>query len=210
MSLLHPPARFFRVFFRPVFAACLAVFGVVFLTACSREGALDDIHGIDLSQAQMGRSFTLVDAQGQPRSLDDFKGKVLVLFFGFVQCPDICPATLVRAVQAKKLLGEEAPRVQVAFVTVDPERDTPDILGTYTRAFDPDFIGLTGTPEQIAATAKEFKVFYQKVPTASSYTLDHTALSYVFDTKGRLQLALRHEQSAGEVAQDVRKVLALH
>jgi len=178
--------------------------------ACSREGRpLGEINGIDLSQAQMGREFALVDDQGHPRSLTDFNGQVLVMFFGFLQCPDICPATLVRAVQVKKLLGDAGQRVQVAFVTVDPERDTPALLAAYVRAFDPGFIGLTGTNEQIAATAKEFKVFYQKVPTASSYTMDHTALSYVFDTRGKLQLALRHEQSAEEVVEDVRKVLAL-
>jgi len=185
------------------------LFPLVLLTACSRNDELGEIHGINLVQAQMGRSFDLVDARGKPRTLGDFNGQVLVLFFGFVQCPDVCPATLVRAAQVKRLLGADAPRVQVAFVTVDPERDTPEILDTYTTAFDPDFIGLTGTAEQIAATAKEFKVFYQKVPTVSSYTIDHTALSYVFDARGRLQLALRHDQSAFEVADDLRKVLAL-
>jgi len=181
------------------------------VAACSREGrTLGEINGIELSQAQMGREFALVDDQGNPRSLADFNGRVLVMFFGFLQCPDVCPATLVRAVQVKKLLGEAAQRVQVAFVTVDPERDTPALLAAYVRAFDPGFVGLTGTNEQIAATAKEFKVFYQKVPTVSSYTMDHTALSYVFDARGKLQLALRHEQSAEEVAEDLRKVLALN
>jgi len=199
--------------FRPARLTRLVVLlmAVLLATACSREeSALDEIHGIELSQAQMGRSFDLVDAQGQPRSLADFNGRVLVMFFGFLQCPDVCPAALARAAQVKKLLGDAAQRVQVVFVTIDPERDTPELLAAYTRAFDPDFIGLTGTAEQIAATAKEFKVFYQKVPTASSYTMDHTALSYVFDTQGKLQLALRHEQSAEQVVQDLRKVLALH
>jgi len=200
----------------PVYRVQFLVRIVVFLTlallaACSRqERTLGEVNGIELSQAQMGREFALRDDQGNPRSLADFNGQVLVMFFGFLQCPDVCPATLVRAVQVKKLLGDAGQRVQVVFVTVDPERDTPALLAAYVRAFDPGFIGLTGTPEQIAATAKEFKVFYQKVPTASSYTMDHTALSYVFDARGKLQLALRHEQSAEEVAEDLRKVLALY
>jgi len=201
----------------PVYRVQFLVRVAVFLTlallvaACSRqERTLGEVNGIELSQAQMGREFALRDDQGNPRSLADFNGQVLVMFFGFLQCPDVCPATLVRAVQVKKLLGDAGQRVQVVFVTVDPERDTPALLAAYVRAFDPGFIGLTGTPEQIAATAKEFKVFYQKVPTASSYTMDHTALSYVFDARGKLQLALRHEQSAEEVAEDLRKVLALY
>lgn len=193
---------------RPLALAVLVLAGL--LSACSRTDALNDIHGLSLAQAEMGRDFTLTDAQGKRVSLADFKGKALVVFFGFVQCPDVCPTSLLRASQVQKLLGADAERVQVAFITVDPERDTPDILRAYTTAFDPGFIGLTGTPEEIARTAKEFKVFYQKVPTGSSYTIDHTALSYVYDTEGKLQMALRHEQSAEEVAADLRKVLALH
>jgi len=180
------------------------------LSACSRTDPLGDVGGISLAQAEMGREFTLTDAEGKTRSLEDFKGKVLVIFFGFVQCPDVCPTSLLRASQVQELLGDDAERVQVAFITVDPERDTPEILKAYTSAFDPGFIALTGTPEQIARTAKEYKVFYQKVPTGSSYTIDHTALSYVHDTEGKLQLALRHEQTPQEVAADLRKVLSLH
>lgn len=194
--------------FRPLAVAVLVFAGL--LSACSRTDPLGDIGGISLAQAEMGRDFTLTDTQGQKVSLADFKGKALVIFFGFVQCPDVCPTSLLRASQVQKLLGPDAERVQVVFITVDPERDTPEILRAYTSAFDPGFIALTGTPEDIARTAKEFKVFYQKVPTGSTYTIDHTALSYVYDTEGKLQLALRHEQSAEEVAADLRKVLALH
>nr|WP_226953728.1 SCO family protein [Mesopusillimonas faecipullorum] len=180
------------------------------MSACSRTDPLGDVGGISLAQAEMGREFTLTDAEGKTRSLEDFKGKALVVFFGFVQCPDVCPTSLLRASKVQELLGDDAERVQVAFITVDPERDTPEILKAYTSAFDPGFIALTGTPEQIARTAKEYKVFYQKVPTGSSYTIDHTALSYVHDTEGKLQLALRHEQTPQEVAADLRKVLSLH
>ncbi len=194
--------------FRPLAVAVLVFAGL--LSACSRTDPLGDIGGISLAQAEMGRDFTLTDTQGKKVSLADFKGKALVIFFGFVQCPDVCPTSLLRASQVQKLLGPDAERVQVVFITVDPERDTPEILRAYTSAFDPGFIALTGTPEDIARTAKEFKVFYQKVPTGSTYTIDHTALSYVYDTEGKLQLALRHEQSAEEVAADLRKVLGLH
>lgn len=194
--------------FRPLALAVLVFAGL--LSACSRTEPLKDINGLSLAQAEMGRDFNLTDAQGKRVSLADFKGKVLVLFFGFVQCPDVCPTSLLRASQVQSLLGADGERVQVAFITVDPERDTPEILRAYTTAFDPSFMALTGTPEEIARTAKEFKVFYQKVPTGSSYTIDHTALSYVYDTQGKLQMALRHEQTAEEVASDLRKVLALH
>lgn len=194
--------------FRPLALAVLVFAGL--LSACSRTEPLKDINGLSLAQAEMGRDFKLTDTQGKRVSLADFKGKVLVLFFGFVQCPDVCPTSLLRASQVQSLLGADGERVQVAFITVDPERDTPEILRAYTTAFDPSFMALTGTPEEIARTAKEFKVFYQKVPTGSSYTIDHTALSYVYDTQGKLQMALRHEQTAEEVASDLRKVLALH
>lgn len=194
--------------FRPLALAVLVFAGL--LSACSRTEPLKDINGLSLAQAEMGRDFNLTDTQGKRVSLADFKGKVLVLFFGFVQCPDVCPTSLLRASQVQSLLGADGERVQVAFITVDPERDTPEILRAYTTAFDPSFMALTGTPEEIARTAKEFKVFYQKVPTGSSYTIDHTALSYVYDTQGKLQMALRHEQTAEEVASDLRKVLALH
>lgn len=194
--------------FRPFVLAALVFAGL--LSACSRPDPLADISGIALSQAKMGENFTLTDADGKQVSLADFQGKLLVVFFGFVQCPDVCPTSLLRAAQVKQMLGDDADRLEVAFITVDPERDTPEILKAYTTAFDPSFIGLTGTPEDIARTAKDFKVFYQKVATGSTYTIDHTALSYVYDTQGKLQLALRHEQTADEVASDLRKVLALH
>jgi len=179
------------------------------LLGCDAKPQLGDVHGLDLSQADFARDFQLQDAQGQPRSLADFHGKVLLVFFGFTQCPDICPTALFRATEVKELLGQDANRLDVAFITVDPERDTPEILDAYVKAFDPAFVGLYGDAAQTRKTAQEFKVYYAKVPTGSSYTMDHTALTYVFDAKGKLRLALRHNQTAEEVAHDVRRVLAL-
>lgn len=180
------------------------------LAACGKsEAGLSDIHGIDLSGATFGESFRLRDPDGKVRSLDDFKGKVVLMFFGFTQCPDVCPTALSNAVQIKSLLGPDGEKLQVLFVTVDPERDTPDVLREYTAAFDPAFLGLYGTPEETAEVAKAYRVYYAKVPTGDSYTMEHTALTYVFDRKGRLRMALRHEQTPEQSAEDIRKVMAL-
>lgn len=130
-----------------------------------------------------------------------------MMFFGFTQCPDVCPTALVRAATVKQLLGADGDRLQVIFVTVDPERDTPEILKAYTAAFDPSFLGLYGDLKHTEETAKDFKVFYKKVPTGSSYTMDHSALSYVYDPDGKLRLVLRHTQSAEEYAADLRQLL---
>ena len=162
---------------------------------------------LDLTGASYGNDFKLPDTEGRTRTLADFKGRALLLFFGFTQCPDICPTALSRAAEVMSLLGGEARRVQVAFVTVDPERDLPVVLREYTRAFHPSFIGLHADLETTAATALHFKVFYQKVPTGASYTMDHTAITYAFDPQGRLRLAIRHEQTAASVAADLRLLL---
>lgn len=175
------------------------------LWACQRQAPA--FKGIDVTGAAFGRSFSLPDATGATRSLAEFKGKLVLVFFGFTQCPDVCPTALSRAVEVRRLLGQQADRLQVVFISVDPERDTPELLREYLKAFDPSFIALRGDADALAATAKEFKVIYQKVATPSSYTMDHTALSYVFDPTGRLRLALRHEQSAEDVATDLRILL---
>lgn len=180
-----------------------AVAGAV--SACQRPAP--SFKGIDITGAAYARDFSLPDAAGTTRTLADFKGKVVMVFFGFTQCPDVCPTTLSRAVEVRKLLGADADKVQVVLVTVDPERDTPEVLRSYVAAFDPGFVALRGDASATAAMAKEFKVFFQKVPTANSYTMDHTAVTYVFDPKGRLRLALRHEQSAAEVAADLKILL---
>jgi len=195
-----------RTFLTTVSAAVLAVA----LAACGKsEASLQDIHGIDLSEASFGDGFQLKDPDGNVRSLADFQGKVVMMFFGFTQCPDVCPTALVKAAEVKSLLGEDGDKLQVLFITVDPERDTPDVLREYAQAFDPSFIGLYGSAEETAAVAKAYRVYYAKVPTGSSYTMEHTALTYVFDRNGTLRVALRHEQSAEESAEDIRKVMAL-
>jgi protein SCO1/2 len=128
--------------------------------------------------------------------------------FGFVQCPDVCPTALARASAVMQQLGTDAGRVRLLFVTVDPERDTPELLREYMAAFDPRFVALTGNPEQIQATADTFRVHFKKVPTGGSYTVDHTALTYLFDPAGRIRVALRHEQTADDYVADVRLLLA--
>jgi len=164
-----------------------------------------DVTGLDYA-----KGFTLTDHQGNPRSLGDFKGKAVIVFFGFTQCPDVCPTTLAEMAEARKLLGDQADKLQVLFITVDPERDTPQLLANYVPAFDPSFIGLTGDQAAIEKVAKEFRVFYQKVPgkEKGSYSMDHTAGSYVFDPQGRIRLFVRHGQGPEVIAQDIKRLLS--
>jgi protein SCO1/2 len=182
----------------------LSSFALLALAGCGPDAP--KLNGMDLSGMPDG-DFLLEDTEGRQRRLADYRGHPVMLFFGFTQCPDICPTALTRAVETKGLLGADAARLRVLFITVDPERDTPEILRAYTQAFDPEFIGLRGDAQQTRAAAQSFKVFYQKVPTGSSYTMDHTALTYVIDAKGKLRLALRHQQTAQECADDLRTVL---
>jgi protein SCO1/2 len=181
------------------------------LSACdqpSTGGHATPFKGIDISGAPYGKGFALTDSNGQPRTLADYSGQVVMLYFGFVQCPDVCPTALTRAAAVKQQLGTDAEKLQVIFVTVDPERDTPELLREYMAAFDPSFMALTGSAEQIRATADEFRVYYKKVPTGSTYTMDHTALSYLFDPEGRIRVVLRHEQTADDYTADIRQLLA--
>ena len=163
----------------------------------------------DVTGAEFGRQFSLTDHHGKPRTLADFQGKVVVIFFGFTQCPDVCPTTMSEMAEVMKQLGPKADRVQVLFVTIDPERDTATLLSNYVPAFDPRFLGLYGDAQSTAAVAKEFKVFYQKVSgkTPGAYMMDHTAGSYVFDPKGRLRLFVKHGQGAEPLAADLRRLL---
>lgn len=185
------------------------------LTGCdapsSSGGSTAVFKGIDITGADYARTLSLTDQNGQPRTLADFKGKVTVVFFGFTQCPDVCPTTMAELAQVKAALGKDGDRVQGVFVTVDPERDTAPVLKTYMSGFDPSFVALRGTPEQIAATAKEFKVFYAKVPgkTEGSYSVDHTAGSYVFDAQGKVRLFVRYGSGAEALAADLKTLLAM-
>lgn len=164
-----------------------------------------DVTGLDYA-----KGFALTDHTGKPRTLADFKGKAVVVFFGYTQCPDVCPTTMAEMATVMQKLGPLADQVQVLFITLDPERDTQELLAGYVPAFDKRFIGLRGTPEQTAKTAKEFKVFYSKVPGTDpgSYTIDHTAGSYVFDRDGRLRLFIRHGQGPDPIVHDLRQLLS--
>jgi len=164
-----------------------------------------DVTGLDYA-----KGFALTDHTGKPRTLADFKGKAVVVFFGYTQCPDVCPTTMAEMATVMQKLGPLADQVQVLFITLDPERDTQELLANYVPAFDKRFLGLRGTPEQTAKTAKEFKVFYSKVPGTDpgSYTIDHTAGSYVFDRDGRLRLFVRHGQGPDPIVHDLRQLLS--
>jgi len=196
----HPPTR------RRLLLCAGGLAAVASLAGCDRL-LPERFNGVDITGANYAQDFRLTDADGRERTLADFKGKAVMMFFGFTQCPDVCPTALVRAAEIRKLLGADGERLQVIFVTVDPERDSPAVLKAYTQAFDPSFIGLYGDMQRTSQTAKDFKVFYRKVPTGSSYTMDHSAFSYVFDPKGKIRIVLRHEQSAQECADDLRRLL---
>ncbi|MEO8299423.1 MAG: SCO family protein [Burkholderiales bacterium] len=178
------------------------------LAGCSRE-AKPSFKSLDITGADYARRFSLPDADGRVRTLTDFKGKLVVVFFGYTQCPDVCPTTLTSLVETKRLLGADSAKLVAVFISVDPERDTPQLLKSYVSAFDPSFVALRGTPDETAAAAKEFKVFYRKAPgkTPESYTVDHTAASYVFDTEGRLRLYVRHNTPPADLAADLKGLL---
>jgi protein SCO1 len=165
---------------------------------------------IDITGANWASGFALTGTDGKPRQLADFKGKLVTLFFGFLNCPDFCPSHLARQVEVLKLLGPQASNVQTVFISVDPERDTPANIDKYLAAFHPSFIGLTGTQEQLKATAREFKAFFEKVElkgSASTYAVDHTTNTTVFDSAGRVRLMMRHELTAADVAHDLKLLL---
>jgi protein SCO1/2 len=163
----------------------------------------------DISGADFGKGFELLDASGKRTTLADFKGKVVVLFFGYTHCPDVCPGTLAELALVKQQLGADGDRMQVVFVTLDPERDRPEILKEYVPAFDPTFVGLYGDADATARTAKDFKVYYKKVPGSGSgtYTLDHTAAAFVFDPQGRLRLFASYGQDPEALVHDIKQLL---
>ena len=189
--------------------ACLTLVSAFALAAAGCMESKPQFKGVDLTGADYAKDLRLTDHNGQPRSLQDFKGKVVVVFFGFTQCPDVCPTTLAELAEAKKLLGADGDKLQGIFVTVDPERDTPEVLKAYMANFDPSFLALRGTPEQIAAVAKDFKLYYKKVEgkTPGAYTMDHGAASYVYDPQGRLRLYARYGSGAQAMADDIRLLL---
>jgi len=184
-------------------ALLAAILSVGFLVACGEQKPT--FSSIDITGAEYGKNFALPDHNGQVRHLTDFAGKVVVVFFGYTQCPDVCPTTLAELAEVKKLLGKDGERLQALFVTVDPERDTPELLKAYMANFDPNFLALRPAPEELEAVAKDFKIYFKKVPgpSATSYTMDHSAGSYIFDPKGRLRLFTRYGSGAPVLAADI-------
>lgn len=177
------------------------------LAGCSVQQP--EFKNTDVTGSDCCRDFRLSDHNGKMRTLADFRGKAVVMFFGYTQCPDVCPTTMIEMKAVLQQLGADAQRVQVLFVSLDPERDTRELLASYVPAFDPGFLGLYGDLETTAKTAKEFRVYYQKQPgpTPSSYTLDHSAGSYVFDPQGRVRLFVRHGDGGANLAADLRSLL---
>jgi len=178
------------------------------LAGCQQQSG-QTFNSIDITGANYGRDFSLTDQNGNRRTLADFRGKVVLIFFGYTQCPDVCPTTLAEMAQVKAKLGSAGDRLQVLFISVDPERDKPAVLAQYVPSFDPSFIGLYGNADETARTAKEFKVIYQKVPgkTPTSYSIDHSAGSYLFDPQGRLRLFVKQSESVDSIAADVKRLM---
>ncbi|HEV7575564.1 MAG TPA: SCO family protein [Caldimonas sp.] len=191
----------------------LALAGAAFLAGCDRiagKNAAPTFHFTDITGAEFARKLDLPDVDGKPRSLADWKGKVPVVFFGYTQCPDVCPTTMAELAQIRKLLGADADKLQVVFVTIDPDRDSAEILKAYVANFGPGVVALRGSAEQTAAAAKEFKVFFAKVPGKSpgSYTMDHSAASFVFDPVGRVRLFVPYGSDPKVLAADIKQLVA--
>ncbi len=195
MTRIHPRSA----------CAPLLLLVCLFLAHCSKP----QFNNIDITGADYARDFALADVSGAPRTLGDYRGKAVVVFFGYTHCPDVCPTMLAQLAQARRLLGADAGRVQVLFVTLDPERDTPPLLERYVHAFDPAFVALTGTQQQIEVAARQFRVFFQKVPgpTPDSYTLDHSSGSFAFDPQGHVRLYLRDDARPDQIASDLKRLL---
>lgn len=202
-----------------VLSSAALVLSTVLLGACDRQGestqmmltpAKTQFKNTDVTGLDYAKDFAMPDHNGKMRTLADFKGKAVVIFFGYTQCPDVCPTTMSEMANVMQQLGPLADKVQVLFVSVDPERDTPEMLSKYVPAFDPRFLGLVGDKTATEKIARDFRVFYQKVPgkAPGSYTMDHTAGSYVFDPQGRIRLFIRHGQGAEPIAHDLKLLLS--
>lgn len=188
-------------------AGAMAAGAGVLFSACSPKSAA--FSSIDLTGADYAKNFELTDHNGQVRHLQDFSGKIVVMFFGYTQCPDVCPTSMVELAEVKKALGKDGDRLQGLFVTVDPQRDTPELLKAYMANFDPSFLALYATPEKLVELAKDYKVYYKRVEgkTPTSYTMDHSAGSYIYDTKGQLRLFTRYGSGAQALISDIQILL---
>jgi len=196
-----------RVVSRTILALGM-VSALAVLSGCGQDKPA--FKGVDITGADYAQGFSLSDQDGQLRTLKDFAGKTVVVFFGFTQCPDVCPTALQEIAQAKKLLGAEGAKLQGIFITVDPERDTPELLKAYVANFGADFVALRPSLEQLPKVTKDFKIYYKKVDgrTPTSYTLDHSAGSFMFDPQGRIRLYNRHASGAETLAADVKILLS--
>jgi protein SCO1/2 len=188
-------------------ALVLLVFIAAAISGCGSEAP--KFKGSDITGTTYGRDFALTDHNGQPRKLADFRGKAIVMFFGYTQCPDVCPTTLAEVAEAMRRMGADAARVQVLFVTIDPARDTPELLKNYVPAFEPSFLGLYGDDAALERTAREFKIVYQKQPgsTPGTYTMDHSAGAYLFDPQGRLRVYVSYGAGPDVFAHDLAELL---
>lgn len=186
----------------------LGTLGIGTFSACSPKSV--QFHGVDVTGADYATGFELVDHNGQIRRLTDFAGKVVIVFFGYTQCPDVCPTSMVEMAEVKKLLGKDGDKLQGIFITVDPERDTAELLKAYMGNFDPSFLALVPTPAQLPALAKHFKVYYKRVEGSvpGSYSMDHSAGNYMYDPQGRLRLYGRYGSGAAALAEDARLLLS--
>jgi len=199
--MFYPVFKFGRQF--------LLILTLCLLASCGDSQPSKSFVGTDITGADFSKSLALTDHTGTLRTLDDYKGKVIVMFFGFTHCPDVCPTTMLDLKNTMKLLGDKADEVQVLFVTVDPERDTQEVLAKFVPSFDSRFIGLRGDAEQTAETVKNFKIYYAKVPGKSEndYSIDHSAGMYAFDKKGKVRLYLGYGQKPEDIASDVQNLL---
>ncbi|MBI5658754.1 MAG: SCO family protein [Nitrosomonadales bacterium] len=194
---------------RRLLLLALAFLAITPMHGCKQPAAAPSFKSTDITGIDSGKDFRLNDHLGQPRTLSDFKGKIVVLFFGYTHCPEACPNTLMELALAMKRLGPEADKVQVLFVTLDPERDTQALLAQYVPAFYPSFIGLYGTPQQTAETAREYRVFYNRVAGAApgSYTIDHSLGSFIYDRSGKLRLLASYKSGADVLVHDIKQLL---
>ena len=190
---------------RTLLAAAIAT---TLLGACSKQAPA--FKAVDITGAEYATGFNLTDHNGQKRTLADFKGKAVVIFFGYTQCPDVCPTSMTELAQAKQLLGPDGDKLQGLFISVDPERDTPEVMKAYMASFDPTFLALYAPAGELPEVARQFKIYYKKVDgkTPTSYTMDHSAGSYVYDTQGRIRLYHRYGSGAQALADDVKLLLA--
>jgi protein SCO1 len=186
----------------------LACAAPALLLACSPDKLA--FKGTDVTGAAFAKGLRLKDQDGEIRTMQDFKGKIVVVFFGFTQCPDVCPTSMTTMAEVKRLLGAQGERLQVLFITVDPERDTQALLKAYMANFDPGFLALRPQPDELQQITADFKIYYKKVagPTPTSYTMDHSAGKYIFDTEGRVRVFSAYGTDAATIASDIQALLS--